>query len=98
VHIEFNRKSKELARRIFDADSGNKLGRCEAGIECSGLPSAKMAQVKAFGYRRPSSSFLGGRKLLEINDFSSIIGVFTQRKELNNGKTKGCHQKSSRRK
>jgi len=35
-----------------------------------------MAQVKAFGQERTSSSFVGGRKLLEIADFSSIIGDF----------------------
>jgi len=35
VHIQFDRKSRELARRIFDTDNRNKLGWCEAGIECS---------------------------------------------------------------
>ena len=35
--------------------------------------------------------FPGGRKLLEICDFSSIIKGFCLRKELKNDRTKGCH-------
>jgi hypothetical protein len=36
--------------------------------------------------------FLTCQKLLEIADFSSIIGSFTRRKKLKNGKTKRCYR------